>query len=66
MIGNFPAVLNFNRLFLKLTGSYVTNCWFSPIIVLHGTITYPVAVKLVGSWNLTESGDGELEKTRMY
>ena len=33
MIGNFPAVLmNFNRLFLKLNGSFVTNCRFSPII----------------------------------
>ena len=33
MIGNFPAVLNFIRLFLKPhTGSSVTNCRFSPII----------------------------------
>ena len=32
MIGNFPEVLNFNWLFSHLTGSYVPNCRFSPII----------------------------------
>ena len=32
MIGNFPAVLNFNQLFLKLNRLFVTNCRFSPII----------------------------------
>ena len=32
MIGSFPAVLNFDRLFLKIHGSFVTNCRFSPII----------------------------------
>ena len=26
MRGNFPVVLDFNRLFLKLHRSYVTNC----------------------------------------
>jgi hypothetical protein len=31
MIGNFPAVLNLNRLFLKLN-RFITNCRFSPII----------------------------------
>ena len=31
-VGDFPAVSNFNRLFLNSTGSFVTNCWFSPII----------------------------------
>ena len=35
MCGNFPAVLTFTRLFLKLyrSGSFVTNCRFSPRIV---------------------------------
>ena len=32
MIGNFPAVLNFNWLFLKLNSSFVTNCRFALII----------------------------------
>ena len=32
MIGNFPAVLNFNWLFSHSTGSSVTTCRFSPII----------------------------------
>ena len=32
MIGNFPAVLNFNRLFINSTGSSVSNCRFSRII----------------------------------
>ena len=32
MIGNFPAVSNFNRLLLKLNRFAVTNCRFSPII----------------------------------
>ena len=35
MIGNFPAVFNFNRLFLKLNQFIVTNCRFSPIIAVH-------------------------------
>ena len=30
--GNFPKVLNFNRLFLNSTGSSVTSSWFSPFI----------------------------------
>ena len=37
-IDNFAAVLNFNRLFLKLNRLSVTNCWFSPTIgtkVMH-------------------------------
>ena len=32
MIGDFPPVFTFNRLFLELNGSSVTNCRFSPII----------------------------------
>jgi hypothetical protein len=32
MIGNFPAVLNFNRLFSNSTSSFATNCRFSRII----------------------------------
>ena len=32
MVGTFPAVLNFDRLFLKLNRLSVTNCRFSPII----------------------------------
>jgi hypothetical protein len=41
MIGTFPAILNFNRLFLNSTASYVTNCRFSPIIGPHlNTNTY--------------------------
>ena len=32
MIGNFPAVFNFNRLFLKLNRFIVTNCRLSPIM----------------------------------
>ena len=32
MSGTFHVVLNFNRLFLKLNGSSITNCRFSPII----------------------------------
>jgi hypothetical protein len=33
MIGNFPTDYNFNRLFLNSTGSSVTSCRFSQIIV---------------------------------
>ena len=32
MVGNFPAVLNFNRLFLKFNQFICNNCRFSPII----------------------------------
>ena len=32
MIANFPAVLNFNRLFSNSTSSFGSNCRFSPII----------------------------------
>ena len=32
MIGNFPVVLNFNRIFSNSTGSFVTNFRFSPMI----------------------------------
>ena len=32
MIGKFPAVCNFHQLFLKSTGSFVTNHRFSPIV----------------------------------
>ena len=35
MIGNFPEILNFNRLFLKLNQFYIsaTNSQFPPFIV---------------------------------
>ena len=32
MVDNFPAVFDFNQLFLKLNRSSVTNCQFSAII----------------------------------
>ena len=35
MVGSFHAVLNINWLFLKLNGSFVTNCRFSAIIEPH-------------------------------
>ena len=34
MIGEFPAISNFNRLFLTLNRFIVTNCRFSSIIGL--------------------------------
>ena len=34
MIGNYPTVLNFNRLFLKLNRFICNYCRFSPIIGL--------------------------------
>jgi hypothetical protein len=37
VIGNPHEALNFNRYFLTSTGSYVTSCRFSPVIVQHYT-----------------------------
>ena len=34
MIGNFLAILNFDRLLFKLDRFIVTNCLFSPLIGL--------------------------------
>ena len=48
MIGYFPAVLNFNQLFLKLNRfiDSVTNCQFSPIIVFVSTIECEVVINI--------------------
>ena len=52
MIRNFPTVFNFNRLFLKnSTGSFVTNCRFSPIIVQElYSIIYRLSHMLHRKW----------------
>ena len=39
MIGNFPAVLNFNRFSQTQPSPFITNCRFSPIIDLHPHFT---------------------------
>ena len=54
MIGNFPAALNFNRLFSNSTGSSVTNYQFSPIIgvvsALHPRLALCVNQGLGSTW----------------
>ena len=49
MIGNFPAVLNFNRLFLKLNRLFVTNCRFFPGLRLRPTKCSPSPEECYGS-----------------
>ena len=40
MIGNFPEVLNSNRLFSNSTGSFVTTGRFSPIVGLQHVVLF--------------------------
>ena len=60
MIGNFAAVSNFNRLFLKLTGSSVTNCQFSRNI--GENLQYVLGID-ASDWEEQNGGRGESEAT---